>query len=120
MGRTLMLLAVVAVLTGAVSHVAQERPGYIIAKVTIHDEDTYGRYRAGFGAIRRQYGGELLAASRDPTIVEGEWSATTTVLLRFASRERALEWYNSEEYQELVQIRHAASTADIIAIQGRR
>ena len=34
--------------------------------------------------------------------------------------ERALEWYNSEEYQELVQIRHAASTADIIAIDGRR
>ena len=120
MGRILTLLAVVAVLTGALAQVAQEPAGYIVAKVTINDEDTYGLYRAGFGAILRQYEGQLLAASRDPTIVEGEWSATTTVLLRFASREQALEWYNSEEYQELVQIRHAASTADIIAIDGRR
>ena len=55
MGRALTLLAAVAVLTGALSHVRQEPAGYIVAKVTIDDEDTYGRYRAGFGAILRQY-----------------------------------------------------------------
>ena len=87
--------------------------------VTITDEDTYAEYRAGFGAILRQYEGELVAADTDPTILEGEWSATLTVLLRFATREQALEWYNSEEYQERVQIRHAASTADLIVIDGR-
>ncbi len=120
MGRTLTLLAVVAVLTGALFQVAQEPSGYIIAKVTITDEATYGRYRAGFAAILRQYEGELLAADRGPTILEGEWPATTTVLLRFASQAQALEWYNSEEYQEILPIRHAASSADIIAIEGRR
>ncbi len=119
MGRISTLLAMVVVLTSAPSLVAQEPPGYIVAKVTITDDDAYGEYRAGFGAILRQYEGELVAADRDPTILEGEWSATVTVLLRFASRERALAWYNSEEYQELVQIRHAASTADLIVIEGR-
>ncbi len=120
MGRTLTLLAVVAVLTGARSLEAQETAGYIVAKVTINDEDTYRQYLAGFGAILRQYEGQVVAAERDPTILEGEWSATTTVIIRFASRERALEWYNSERYQEIVQIRHSASTADLIAIDGRR
>ena len=95
------------------------RLGYVLAKVTITDQDTYGEYQAGFGAILRQYEGEVVAADRDPAILEGEWSATLTVLLRFATREQALEWYNSEEYQELVQIRHAASTADLIVIEGR-
>ena len=96
------------------------RTGYIVAKVTINDEATYGQYKGGVGATLRKYRGQILAASRDPTILEGEWSATTTVLLRFASQEQALEWYNSEEYQQLAQIRHAASTADLIAIGGRR
>ena len=119
MGRTLTLLAAVALLTGARSLEAQETPGYIVAKVTITDEDTYRQYLAGFGAILRQYEGQVVAAERDPTILEGEWSATTTVIIRFASRAQALEWYNSEEYQEIVQIRHSASSADLIAIDGR-
>ena len=55
MGRSLTLVAVVAVLTGALFQVAQDPSGYIVAKVTINDEDTYGRYRAGFAAILRQY-----------------------------------------------------------------
>ncbi len=119
MSRALTLLAV-AVLTYAPSLVAQDPPAFIVAAVSINDADTYRQYQRGFGAILRQYEGELLAASRDPTILEGDWSATTTVLLRFASREQALEWYNSGDYQELVQIRYASSTADVIVIDGRR
>ncbi len=69
--------------------------------------------------VLRQYEGELLAADRDPTILEGEWPGTVTVLLRFASKVQALAWYNSEEYQKLVQIRFRVSSADLIAIQGR-
>ena len=37
-----------------------------------------------------------------------------------ASREKALGWYHSDEYQELAKIRHAASTADFILIDARR
>ena len=116
----LTLLAVVAVLTGAKSLVAQEPPAYIVAAVTINDQDTYRQYQRGFGAILRQYEGELVAISNAPTILEGEWPGNLTVLLRFTSRGKALEWYNSDEYQELAKIRRAAATADFILINGRR
>ena len=118
MNRALTLLAV-AVLTSAPALVAQDPPAYIVAAVTINDQDTYGQYQRGFGAILRQYEGEIIAISNDPTILEGEWPETLTDLLRFASREQALEWYNSEEYQELAKIRRPASTADFILIDGR-
>ena len=110
---------VVAVLAWAPSLVAQDVPAYIVAAVTINDQDTYRQYQRGFGAILRQYEGELVAISNDPTILEGEWPENLTVLLRFTSREKALAWYNSDEYQELAKIRRAAATADFILINGR-
>ena len=60
-----------------------------------------------------------MAASSDPTVLEGEWEATTTVIIRFDSRAQALAWYNSDGYQKLIGIRQAASTADFILIDGR-
>ena len=120
MSRALTLISVVVVLMCASSLVAQDPAAYIVAKVTITDRDTYRQYQAGFGAILRQYEGEVVALSTNPTILEGEWPETLTVLLRFASREKALGWYNSDEYQELATIRRPASTADFILIDARR
>ena len=66
-----------------------------------------------------QYGGEVVAASSDLLVLEGEWEATTTVIIRFDSRAEALAWYNSDAYQALVRIRQSASTADFILLDGR-
>ena len=41
-----------------------------------------------------------------------------TKKVRGQDKEAALKWYESEEYQELVQFRLQASTADIIVTQG--
>ena len=109
---------IVLVIAGGIMF-AQEPPAYMLAKLTITDQDTYGKYRAGFGGIFQQYGGEILAASGEPTVLEGEWEATITVLIRFDSRNEALEWYNSDGYQELVRIRQAASTGEFILMDGR-
>ena len=98
---------------------AQEPPAYVLAKITITDQETYGTYRAGVGNSLQQHGGEVLAASAEPRVLEGEWEATVTVILRFESRAGALEWYNSDEYQELVRIRQTASTGDFILMDGR-
>ena len=119
MSRVLTLIAV-AVLMCAPALVAQDPPANVIAAVTINDQDTYRQYQRGFGAILRQYEGGIVAISTAPTILEGEWPETLTVLFRFASRVQALEWYNSGEYQELAMIRRAASTADFILMDGRR
>lgn len=113
-----LFFTIVLILTGAVLP-AQEPPAYMLAKLTITDQETYGKYRAGFGDVFQQHGGEILAASGEPTVLEGEWEATVTVIIRFESRTEALEWYNSDGYQELVRIRQSASTGDFILIDGR-
>ena len=113
-----LVCAIVLVMAGGALF-AQESPAYMLAKLTITDQDTYGNYRAGFGDVFQRYGGEILAASGEPTVLEGEWEATITVIIRFDSRSEALEWYNSDGYQELVRIRQSASTGEFILMDGR-
>ena len=119
MRRVLAVCAAIIVLWTTVSMVAQEPPAYMVAKLTITDQETYGDYRAGFGAVFQQFGGEIVAGSADPTVLEGEWEATNTVIIRFESRAEALAWYNSDDYQDLVRIRQSASTGDFILLDGR-
>jgi hypothetical protein len=51
MHRILIPVAIIAALGGAVSLLAQDPPAYMLAKLTIADQDVYAEYRAGFGAV---------------------------------------------------------------------
>ena len=92
---------------------------YIVAQISIRDRATYAKYASGFREIFAAHGGRILSVDEEPQILEGGWPYTRTVLLEFPSGDQALSWYNSREYQELAQHRHAASDANVVLIQGR-
>ena len=50
--------------------------------------------------------------------MEGKWTYPRTVVIKFPSYEKALEWYNSEEYKPIKQIRLDNSVANGIIIKG--
>ena len=91
---------------------------YLIGKITIADRETYANYEAGFMDIFSQSSGKLLAVEEAPTIVEGNWSCTRTVLTEFPSKDDALAWYESPAYQTLMQHRLASSEGDIVIINA--
>lgn len=91
---------------------------YLIARITIHDREEYGKYEAGFMEVFAKYSGTILAVDENPKVVEGEWDATRTVLVEFPSHEEADAWYQSDGYQAIVQHRFAAATSDIIRVTG--
>ena len=99
---------------------AQERPAYVLTEVTIHARIAYQEYEAEFMPIVERYGGELIAVTDDPTVLEGLWSEMRVVLIRFETRQDALDWYDSQEYQQLAVIRRATSTGTDLLINGRR
>ncbi|MFT6014527.1 MAG: hypothetical protein ACI809_000278, partial [Candidatus Azotimanducaceae bacterium] len=43
---------------------------------------------------------------------------TRTVLISFPSKEQALAWYQSDDYQAIAQFRFASSSANITMIKG--
>ena len=45
--------------------------------------------------IFAQYGGEMLAVDEAPTVLEGQWPHTRTVLIRIADKVLADAWYRA-------------------------
>ncbi len=95
----------------------REMSVYIIAQINIHDRETYNRYEAGFDEVFMRHKGFVTSVDEDPVVLEGEWPFTRTVLLTFRSEEQARAWFESPEYQQLAEIRRAASTANIIMVK---
>ena len=91
---------------------------YVIAQIDIKDREKYAEYEAGFMDVFKSYQGKLLSVDENVSLLEGQWPATRTVLIEFPSKEEALAWYESEEYQSLAKQRFAASTSDIAVISG--
>ena len=94
------------------------RVHYLIAQIEITDRDTYAKYEAGFMEIFQRYKGKILSVDENIGVLEGDWPFTRTVLFEFPSREDALNWYNSEEYQLLAKHRFSASESNIIIVSG--
>ena len=91
---------------------------YLIAQIDIKNREGYAEYEAGFMDVFTSYKGKLLSVDENVSLLEGQWPATRTVLIEFPSKEEALAWYESEEYQSLAKHRFAASTSDIAIISG--
>lgn len=82
------------------------RPVYIVALLHVPDLETY---RREYGrAVLQQLaaaGAKLLVGSSSPTVMEGTWDSTWTVVMQFPDREAALRWYHSEAYAPLKKLR---------------
>lgn len=99
-------------------HEEKSMPAYFIASIQIEDRERYATYEAGFLEVFARYGGELVAVSDEPTVVEGGWPYTRSVLLRFENAKQARRWYDSADYQALAEHRKAASTGSLILVEG--
>ena len=77
---------------------------YFIASYRITDPAGYEPYVPAVIPILQAHGCEVLAADYTSQAIEGEPNAVT-VILNFASKEAALAWYNSPEYQAIVHLR---------------
>ncbi len=91
---------------------------YAVARITINDRERYAQYEQGFLEIFAQHSGEIVAVSDDAEMIEGEKDFTRLVIIRFPDREALGAWYDSPEYQQLVQHRFAASDGQIAVVPG--
>ena len=53
----------------------------------------------------QKFGGDMIAGTATPKVLEGEWDGNWAAVLRFPGMEMAEAWYNSDEYQPLRDLR---------------
>jgi len=92
---------------------------YVLAQIQIDDLEEYQNYLAGFMPIFERHGGELLATSKNRTIVvEGSWAYPSTVIMKFPSVEAAQSWCDDPDYKTLAEHRHRSAQANLVIVEG--
>ena len=92
--------------------------GYLIGTIEVKNPEAYKEYLAKVTDIVKKFDGEFLVRGGEFEHVEGEWKHSRNIIVKFPSYERALEWYNSEEYKPVRQIRLDNSVGNFIIVKG--
>jgi uncharacterized protein (DUF1330 family) len=91
--------------------------GYWIARVDVTDPEAYKKYVAANAEAFIKFGARFVVRAGTFEAVEGTARARN-VVLEFPSYDTALACYRSPEYQRALALRAAASTSDLVIIEG--
>jgi len=77
---------------------------FIIVGFTPKDTDKLQQYGASVPPTLAQFSGEVLTKGPVKKL-QGDFAHKIQVVISFPNREKALGWYNSDDYQALIPIR---------------
>jgi len=93
--------------------------GYVIVELFITNPGSeFEQYRARVGATIEAFGGRFIARGGDPVLLEGDHPPGRTIILEFDSQQRAMDWYKSAAYQDILPLRLNNSIARVICAGG--
>lgn len=93
-------------------------PAYIVVDITIHDPDTYEKYKALAPPSIAKYGGKYTVRGAKVTTLEGSWSPARFVMLEFPTAEIAQQWWTSPEYAPAKAMRQSCSNTEMLLVDG--
>jgi uncharacterized protein (DUF1330 family) len=91
---------------------------YIIANVTVTNAEQYETYKKLSTIAMQAHGAEVCVRGGRVEVLEGDWSPSRLIVLKFRSLEKAQAFYSSEEYKAARQAREGAAVMRMIAVEG--
>ena len=92
--------------------------GYAIFNIKVNNPDNYKEYVEKVKPTAEKFGGEYIVRGGANVTVEGSWEHPRTVVIKFPSYVKAMEWYNSVEYKPIKQIRLDNAQSNGMIIEG--
>ena len=87
-----------------------EQKVFMMANLMINDKNKYQVYEKGFFPILKKYDGEFVTYDDSVETFEGSSPLEgRAIIFSFPSPEKAREWFNDPEYQELAKNRRTAA-----------
>ena len=91
---------------------------YFIVDLEVTDRVRFKDYADAVPSTISAYGGRYLIAGGSVETIEGAWDPKRIIVIEFESLERAREWWGSEKYRELRELRRETSQAKILLVDG--
>ena len=80
---------------------------YIIVELNVLDVEKLKQYSQLAAPTVALFGGKFISKGTAQSL-HGELNFTSKALIEFASEKQAKEWYHSDEYQSLIELRNQA------------
>lgn len=91
---------------------------YIIANVDVTDPAQYEQYRKLSTLAMQAHGAEVCVRGGAVEVLEGDWSPTRLVVLKFPSTQAARAFYDSTEYSQARAAREGAAVMRMLVVEG--
>ena len=93
---------------------------YMIVRCVIHDRE---KFISGYGAqaakLLEKYGGRYLIRAPGAIPLEGiEENNNSLVISEWPSKQRALEFWNSDEYREIKKLREGIAECKVLVVEA--
>ncbi|MDH0866826.1 DUF1330 domain-containing protein [Mitsuaria sp. GD03876] len=93
-------------------------PAFIIADVTVTDADQMAKYREWSTKAMQEHGAEVQVRGGTVEVLEGDWTPSRLVVLKFPDRAAAKAFYDSETYQHAKSLREHAGIMRMVVVDG--
>ncbi|HEY1092997.1 MAG TPA: DUF1330 domain-containing protein [Burkholderiaceae bacterium] len=91
---------------------------YIIADVTVTDAEQMAKYREWSTRSVQEHGAEFIVRGGAVEVLEGSWSPSRVVVIKFADMAAARSFYDSEIYRHARKVRENAGVLNMILVDG--
>jgi uncharacterized protein (DUF1330 family) len=97
---------------------AETMSAYILASLHITDPGVFEEYRSRVPAVIAAHGGRYLVRGGSVDVLEGDALGNRLVIVEFPDMSRLKAFYQSPEYQPLLEIRNRSAISTLLAIEG--
>ena len=91
---------------------------YIIADVTVTNEEQMKKYREWSTRAMQEHGAEVLVRGGEFEVLEGGWTPGRLVVLRFPDRAAAKAFYAGDTYTHARTLRENAGVMRMVVVDG--
>jgi uncharacterized protein (DUF1330 family) len=91
---------------------------YIIANVTVTNQEQYSEYKKLSTIAAETYGAAFCVRGGTVEVLEGDWQPDRVVVLKFPSMAQARAYYQSVEYTAAIAARQGASVMRMVVVEG--
>ena len=91
---------------------------YILANVDVKDPAAYEEYKRLSTIAMKAHGAEVCVRGGQIEVLEGDWTPSRVVLLKFPSMEKAKAFYDSAEYRAAIKARENIAVMRMVLIEG--